>query len=53
MKTPLGTEVDLGPGHIVLDGEPAPLEKGTAPPSFRWMSVVATVGHLSSCIFDL
>jgi len=20
MKTPLGTEVDLGPGHIVLDG---------------------------------
>jgi len=24
MKTPLGTEVDLGPGHIVLDGVPAP-----------------------------
>ena len=24
MKTPLGTEVDLGPGHIVLDGDPAP-----------------------------
>ena len=23
MKTPLGTEVDLGPGHIVLDGVPA------------------------------
>jgi len=23
MKTPLGTEVDLGPGHIVLDGDPA------------------------------
>jgi len=20
MKTPLGTELDLGPGHIVLDG---------------------------------
>jgi len=27
MKTPLGTEVDLGPGHIVLDGDPAPLRK--------------------------
>jgi len=23
-KTPLGTEVDLGPGHIMLDGDPAP-----------------------------
>ena len=27
---PLGTEVDLGPGNIVLDGDPAtpPLSKG-------------------------
>jgi len=24
MKTPLGTEVELGPGHIVLDGVPGP-----------------------------
>jgi len=24
MNTPLGTEVDLGPGHMVLDGVPAP-----------------------------
>ena len=24
MKTPLGTEVDLSSGHIVLDGVPAP-----------------------------
>jgi len=24
MKTPLGTEVDLRPGHIVLDGDPDP-----------------------------
>jgi len=31
IKMPLGTEVDLGPGHIVLDGEPAPPgESGTA-----------------------
>jgi len=27
-KTPLGTEVDLGPGHIVLDEDPAPPRKG-------------------------
>ena len=31
---PLGTEVDLGPGHIVLDRDPAPLtERGTAAPA--------------------
>jgi len=24
MKMPFGTEVDLGPGHNVLDGKPAP-----------------------------
>ena len=48
MKTPLGTEVDLGPGHIVLDGVPAPRERGTAaPPSFRPMSIVVTVAHHS------
>jgi len=39
---PLGTEVSLGPGHIVLDGEPAaPTENGTAAPAFRPMSIVA------------
>jgi len=27
---PLGTEVDLGPGHIVLDGVPAVRRRGTA-----------------------
>jgi len=32
MKTPLGTEVDLGPGHIVLDRVPALRERGTAAP---------------------
>jgi len=53
MKTPLGTEVDLGAGRIVLDGFPAFRERGTALPSFRPMSIVATVAHsqllLSSC----
>jgi len=49
MKTPLGTEVNIGAGHIVLDGFPALRETGTAPPSFRPMSIVATVAHLSYC----
>ena len=35
MKTPLGTEVDRGPGHIVLDGVRGLRERGTAAPSFR------------------
>ena len=35
MKTPLGTEVDLGTCHIVLDVVPAVREWGTAAPSFR------------------
>jgi len=28
---PLGVEVGLGPGHIVLDGDPAPSPKGHSP----------------------
>jgi len=39
---PLGTEVGLGSGHIVLDGEPSsPTGKGTAAPTFRPMSIMA------------
>jgi len=49
MKTPLDTEVDIGAGHIVLDGFPALRERGTAHPSFRLMSIVAAVAHLSYC----
>jgi len=49
MKTPLGTEVNLGAGHIVLDGLPGLRERGTTPPPFRPMSIVATVAHLSYC----
>ena len=32
VKTPLSTEVDLGPGHILLDAIPALRETGTAAP---------------------
>jgi len=47
---PLGTEVDLGPGHIVLDGDPDPHGKGAQqPPSFWPMSIEATVAHASYC----
>jgi len=34
MKKPLGTEVDLDPGHIVFDGVPALRERSTANPLF-------------------
>ena len=41
IKMKLGTEVGLGPGHIVLDGDPAPPpQRGTALPNFRPMSVL-------------
>jgi len=36
IRMPLIMEVDLGPGHIVLDGDPASAKRGTAPPpTFR------------------
>ena len=47
MKTPLGMEVDLGTGHIVLDGDPAPLQNGHSSPLLFLAHVVATVAHLS------
>jgi len=34
IKMALGMEVGLGPGHIVLDGEPAPLPQNGAEPQF-------------------
>jgi len=45
---PLGTVVDLGPGHVVLDGDPAPPERGTAAPSFRPMCIVAKRSPISA-----
>jgi len=38
----LGMKVGLDPGHIVLDGDPAPLpKKATELLNFRSMSIVA------------
>jgi len=46
----LGTEVGLGPGYFVLDGDQLPRERGTAAlPSFRPISIVTTIAHLSYC----
>jgi len=48
MKTPLGTEVDLGSDNIVLDGTQLPPAKGAHQPlSFGPMFIVATFAHLS------
>jgi len=47
---PLGMEVDLGPTHILLHGEPAPIpQKGAEPPNFRPLSVVAKRMDTSKC----
>ena len=40
IKMKLGVLLGLGPGHIVLDGDPTPPKSGTAP-NFRPMSIVA------------
>ena len=42
IKMKLGVQLGLGPGHIVLDGDPALLPKGAQPtaPNLRPISVV-------------
>jgi len=49
MKMPLVMEVGLGPGHIVLHGDPAlPPKKGAQPPIFRPVSIVAKRSPMSA-----
>jgi len=48
IKMPLGIEVNLGIGDVVLDGVAAPPKRSTAI-SLRSMSIVATVADLSYC----
>ena len=50
IKMPLGTEVGLGPGDIVLDGDSAhPPPKGYSPlPNFRSMFIVAKRSPISA-----
>ena len=46
---PLGKEVGLGPGHIVLDGDPVGTQPPTAAPShFRPMPIVAKRSPISA-----
>jgi len=50
---PLGREIDLGPGDIVLDGDLAlPPERSTVPPSLFLAYVYCgqTVAHLSQLL---
>ena len=52
IRIPLRTAVGLGPGDIVLDGNPAPppTERGTASPHFLAdVYCGQTVAHLSNC----
>jgi len=50
IKMKLGMQVGLGPGHIVLDGDPAlPPSKGGGAPNFRPISVVAKLLDGSRC----
>ena len=42
---PLGKVIGLGPGHMVLDGDPAPT---AAPPHFRPMPIVAKQSPISA-----
>ena len=50
IKMALGMEVGLGPVHIVLDGDPAPLpQKGGRAPNFRPIFIVAKRLDASKC----
>ena len=51
IKMALGMEVGLGPGHTVLDGDPATLPKKGAElsPNFRPISIVAKRLDASKC----
>jgi len=46
MKTPLATEVDLGPGHTILNGVPALRERGTA--AQNWAQTSCSPGPIQS-----
>jgi len=47
-KMPLGADVGLGPGYIVLDGDPAPTKGAQPPLTFRPMSTVAKRSPISA-----
>ena len=53
MKMPLGTERDLSPGHIMLDGDLAPpCERGTAAPPLFSAHVFSDHGRSSQLLLN-
>jgi len=46
IKMPLGMEVGLGPGDIVLDGDPAPPKEGTDPQFWAYVYCGQTAGWI-------
>jgi len=48
IRIPLGTEVGLGPGHIVLDGDPAPPWKVAQQPPLFGPLCPGAVANLSN-----
>jgi len=52
ITVPLGRDVDVSTGDIVLDWNPALPQRGTAAPSFRPLSIVAKRSPISAkCLF--
>jgi len=49
MKMPLSTEVDLGPGHIVLDGDPASPRNGQIGLLTKLANVIANIDMVTFC----
>ena len=45
----LDTEIGLGPGDIVLDGDPAPPRKEAQQPPLFSPLCSGTIAHLSNC----
>jgi len=55
---PLGTEVGLGPGHIVLDGDPPPPRKGAQQPPlflahFALVGLQSPISATAELLLDL
>ena len=52
IKMPLGTEIDLGPGNFVLDGDPAPLRQkaGGAPQFLGYYYCSQTAGWIKMAL---
>jgi len=46
IKMKLGVQLGLGPGHVVLDGDPAPTERGTAAPTFELYEIRLSLLHV-------